>query len=49
MTRLDEFDKVEWRDVCRRINPALTDEEFERMWIDFQKAKADRQRRMGLQ
>lgn len=40
--RLDEFDKDEWWDVCRRLRPDLTREEYDAMWDEFQQAKAAR-------
>lgn len=40
-SRLDEFDKDEWREVCRRLRPDVTDIEYEAMWNDFQERKAD--------
>lgn len=33
--RLDEFDKIEWRDICLKLRPDLTDEEFDSMWVEF--------------
>lgn len=33
--RLDQFDKVEWRDVVRRVRPDWTDEQFEQAWAEF--------------
>jgi len=38
--KLTEFDKIEWRDVCRRLRPDWTDEQFEAAWIEFQTLKA---------
>lgn len=38
--RLDEFDEVEWFDICRKIKPDLTQEEFDAMWDSFQERKA---------
>ena len=46
--RLDEFDKAEWWDVCRRVKPDLTEEEYDRMWDSFQAEKAERQRARSL-
>lgn len=43
MTKLYEFDEDEWRDVCRYLRPELSDEEFTRLWNEFQTAKAARQ------
>jgi len=41
-TRLDELDKIEWWDVARRLCPAITWEQFELQWIEFQRWKAAR-------
>lgn len=41
--RLNEFDKIEWRDVCRAIRPDITDEEFDRDWREFQDLKHARE------
>lgn len=38
--RLDEYDKTEWRDVCKTVRPDLTDKEFDAMWDDFCEMKA---------
>jgi len=38
-TRLDEFSKDEWRDVCRRVRPDIDDEQFEQEWQEFEAAK----------
>jgi hypothetical protein len=35
MTRLDEFDMVEWWDVARRLDPTMSWEEFEADWQEF--------------
>lgn len=40
--RLDEFDKDEWWDVCRKLRPELTREEYDVLWADFQAMKARR-------
>ena len=47
MTRLDEFDKNEWRDVCRLVmkrlgKPDFTEEEFEHFWAEFHAMKERR-------
>ena len=42
--RLDEFDHLEWWDVARRIDPAMTWERFERDWDEFVRLKAARVR-----
>jgi hypothetical protein len=34
------MNKTEWRDVCHKINPHLTDAEFDTMWDEFQAKKA---------
>lgn len=49
MTRLDEFDKVEWFDIARKLKPGLTEKEYNEMWDEFQQLKADYQRKMKLQ
>lgn len=36
---LTSFDYIEWRDVCQRVRPELTDEEFDELWIQFQAMK----------
>jgi len=38
-TRLDEFSKDEWRDVCRAARPDIDDEQFEAEWQEFEAAK----------
>lgn len=48
MTRLDEYDKAEWFDVARKLKPGLSEAEYEAMWADFQRFKADHQRQRGL-
>lgn len=40
--RLDEFDKIEWRDVARRVRPDWTDEQFEEAWREFHEMKRRR-------
>lgn len=40
--RLDEFDKIEWRDVCRRVRPDWTDKQFEEAWAQFLEFKRKR-------
>lgn len=47
--RLDEFDKVEWFDVARRLKPGLTDDEYEEMWNEFLRVKNAHQQRLGQQ
>ena len=42
MTKLNEFDKEEWRLVARRLRPDWSDEEFDRHWEDFQRDKERR-------
>ena len=39
--RLYELTKDEWFVVCRRVRPELTEEEFSRLWEDFQTKKAE--------
>lgn len=41
-TRLDEFDKDEWREVHRMFKPDDTDEQFEAAWSEFQEMKRRR-------
>lgn len=40
MTRLDEYDMDEWWDVCRRVRPDITRAQFELMWAEFVRTKA---------
>lgn len=40
--RLDEYDIDEWWDVCRRVRPDLTREQFNAMWAEFQAMKQRR-------
>jgi hypothetical protein len=47
--RLDEYDAVEWFDVCRRLKPDLTQERFNELWTEFQADKAARLQRQRLQ
>jgi len=42
VTRLDQFDKDEWRAVARKLQPDWTDADFDREWAEFQRAKASR-------
>lgn len=39
---LTELDKDEFRDVSRKINPKMTDEEFDRAWAEFVELKRRR-------
>jgi hypothetical protein len=41
-TRLDEYDQIEWWDVCRRLHPTMTWEQFEADWEEFQRLKNER-------
>lgn len=41
--RLDQMEKDEWRDACRRLRPDWTDEDFERAWAEFQAIKRRKQ------
>lgn len=43
ITRLNEYDRDEWRGVCRRCNPKMTDEQFEDSWNRFVGYKAQRE------
>lgn len=38
-TQFNELDKVEWRELARKLQAALTDEEFERDWAEFVRLK----------
>ena len=38
-TRLNEFDKDEWRDVARRLRPDWSGEQFDRAWNEFLELK----------
>lgn len=40
--RLNEYDRTEWWDMARRFMPGVTEEEFEVMWAEFQKMKAQK-------
>jgi hypothetical protein len=46
--RLDEFSKDEWYDICRRVQPGLTREDFDRMWDHFVQWKTEYQRKTQL-
>jgi hypothetical protein len=35
------YDREEWWDVCRVANPAITREQFDLMWEEFQKRKQE--------
>jgi hypothetical protein len=48
-TRLDEYDKTEWFDVCRLLRPGLTEAEYTKLWDEFQERKAEHERTKGLQ
>ena len=37
--KLYEFDKIEWRDIVRKLRPDWTDERFEKVWSEFIEAK----------
>lgn len=41
--RLNEYDKLEWRDVARRLRPKWTDEEFDTAWAEFATLKDARE------
>jgi hypothetical protein len=43
MTRLDEYDHVEWWDICRRLRPDVTEEEFAEMWAEYLEIKRQRE------
>jgi len=38
-TRMDEFDKDEWYQVCRTVRPDWTEAQFDKAWADFCEAK----------
>lgn len=38
--KINELDRAEWFDVCRRLKPGLTEDEYAGMWERFQAAKA---------
>lgn len=46
--RLTEFDKFEWRDICRALRPGITDTEFDELWAAFQQDKAERVRSRAM-
>lgn len=35
MTHLDEYDRTEWWDVCKKLRPDISEEEFNEMWEEF--------------
>lgn len=47
-TRLNEYDADEWFDVCRRVRPGYTREQFDIDWEGFQADKAERLRMRSL-
>jgi hypothetical protein len=38
--KLDEYDKWEWFDVCRKVYPGLPRDVYEAMWEEFVRQKA---------
>lgn len=48
LPRLDEYSKEEWFDVARSLKPGLSDEEYDRMWLDFCAMKAEHERKRAL-
>lgn len=46
--RLDSLDKTEFFDVARRLKPGLTWAEYEVMWDEFQREKAEHFRKLAL-
>jgi len=38
--KLNEYDKDEWRSIAMTLKPNLTEDEFERMWVEFCALKA---------
>jgi hypothetical protein len=47
-TRLNEFDKEEWFDVCRQLKPGLSRLQYEKEWAKFQAFKAAHEKKMSL-
>lgn len=43
------LDKFEWFDVCRKLKPGLTYEEFVPMWNEFLDFKHDHDRKRAMQ
>jgi hypothetical protein len=41
--RLDEYDRVEWLDVARKLVPGITEAVFETMWEEFVDIKRSKQ------
>ena len=41
-SRLDEYDRNEWRDIMRRLRPDMADADFDRAWDEFQRLKAQK-------
>jgi hypothetical protein len=41
-TNLQQFDKLAWYDVCRRVSPELTLAQFEELWVEFCRLKAQK-------
>ena len=37
--RLNEYDKEEFWDICRIVNPSITREWYDKFWDEFQDAK----------
>jgi hypothetical protein len=35
LNKLDEFAKEEWWDICRKLRPDITREQFEIDWREF--------------
>lgn len=46
--RLNEYTKDEWLLVARQLVPGITQEEYDAMWDDFQKRKAEHERQRRL-
>ena len=40
--RLDHLDETEWWDVCQRVRPDVTRDEFEEQWREFEAMKRAR-------
>lgn len=45
---LNEFDADEWFDAAKRLKPEMTRAEFDEDWAEFQRLKAEHQRKAQL-
>lgn len=48
LVKLNELDKAEWLDVCKRLKPGLTEADYEKLWCQFQIDKWEYQRSREL-